>query len=114
MEISKELREKAAKIAKQLGVKVMYANEKGELFTVLNLAMLSVDNDREKIATLNFGAMVVKDPEIPHTVTEEDLELNPGLAQEGIKAGDEITIPQQETASVAKKNSGKTGKVSKK
>jgi hypothetical protein len=30
---------------------------------------------------------------VPHTITEEDLELNPELTEQGIKVGDEVMIP---------------------
>jgi hypothetical protein len=32
----------------------------------------------------------------PHTITDEDLELNPELKEQGLKAGDEVLIPSQE------------------
>lgn len=32
----------------------------------------------------------------PHTLTEEDLELNPELKEQGLKAGDEVLIPAPE------------------
>jgi len=38
-----------------------------------------------------FGALV------KHTVTQEDLDSNPSLAEEGIKVGDEIEIPNLST-----------------
>lgn len=33
---------------------------------------------------------------VPHTLTEEDLELNPELKEQGLKAGDEVMIPSPE------------------
>lgn len=32
---------------------------------------------------------------VPHTITQDDLDNNPDLAQEGIKVGDEVLIPKE-------------------
>lgn len=32
---------------------------------------------------------------VPHTITEEDLELNPELKEQGFNAGDEVLIPSE-------------------
>lgn len=52
-----------------------------------------------ELQALNFMAGM-KNPQnedaIPHTVTEEDLENNPSLAEQGIGVGDEILIPNPE------------------
>jgi len=32
----------------------------------------------------------------PHTITEEDMELNPELKEQGLNVGDEVLIPSQE------------------
>jgi hypothetical protein len=32
----------------------------------------------------------------PHTITEEDMELNPELKEQGLSVGDEVLIPSQE------------------
>lgn len=37
-----------------------------------------------------------EDDNISHTITQEDLDNNPELAEEGVKVGDEILIPKQE------------------
>jgi len=50
-----DLREKAKKIADAHTVSVVYANSKGEFFTVYNYALLSVDNQKDKLKTFDFG-----------------------------------------------------------
>jgi len=35
---------------------------------------------------------------MPHTITEDDLKANPELAEQGIKVGDEVLIPKEESA----------------
>jgi hypothetical protein len=34
----------------------------------------------------------------PHTITEEDMKLNPELAEQGIQVGDEVLIPTEQPA----------------
>lgn len=45
-------------------------------------------------------------PTMEHTVTEEDLENNPELKEEGIQVGEKILVPQTEptTVNVTKRN----------
>lgn len=40
---------------------------------------------------------------VPHTITQEDLDENPDLAEQGLKVGDEILIPMGEEAPVKEK-----------
>lgn len=42
----------------------------------------------------------------PHTLTEEDLENNPDLKEQGFKAGDEVIIPAQEQEEAPTKKRG--------
>lgn len=32
---------------------------------------------------------------VPHTITQEDMDNNPDLAEQGIKVGDEVLIPKE-------------------
>lgn len=32
---------------------------------------------------------------VPHTITQDDLDNNPDLAEEGVKVGDEVLIPKE-------------------
>lgn len=52
----------------------------------------------EELQALNFIAGF-KNPQqeegVPHTVTQEDMDNHPELADEGVEVGDEILIPAQ-------------------
>jgi hypothetical protein len=39
----------------------------------------------------------------PHTITQQDLDQNPELAQAGVQVGDEVIIPDQEDHSTQKR-----------
>jgi hypothetical protein len=52
----------------------------------------------EELKALAFIAQMtqqggVKPEGTPHTITQEDMDNNPELAEEGIKVGDEVIIP---------------------
>lgn len=55
MNATAEQIEKGKKIAKELKVNTLYLNEKGEYFTSLNLASLSVKGDKKKYTTLDYS-----------------------------------------------------------
>lgn len=46
---------------------------------------------------------------VPHTITQEDMDANPELAEQGIKVGDEVLIPAEPEVSETpeEKNTGK-------
>jgi pantothenate kinase len=44
----------------------------------------------------------------PHTITQEDMDANPELAEQGIKVGDEVLIPAEEPKLSNKKRGLKT------
>lgn len=58
----------------------------------------------EELKALSFIAQVTNPKKdgneyeggIPHTLTEEDMELNPELKEQGLKAGDEVLVPAEE------------------
>jgi hypothetical protein len=47
---------------------------------------------------------------VPHTITEEDMELNPELKEQGLNVGDEVLIPEsmKEEEKASKKRGLKT------
>ncbi len=49
------LAEKAKQIAESHNVGVVYANPKKEFFTRIDLALMSVGNDKKKVQTFDFG-----------------------------------------------------------
>lgn len=53
-EVATDLREQAEKVATDQGVSVVYANSKGEFFTVKNYALNS-EKDKSKVQTFDFG-----------------------------------------------------------
>jgi len=54
---------KAAEIARNLGVNTLYANDKGEFFTQKNLAMNSVGSDAKKVEEFKFSKAEAETPE---------------------------------------------------
>lgn len=45
----------------------------------------------------------------PHTLTQEDFDLNPELAEEGLKVGDKVIIPAAESLNNAEEKQEKRG-----
>ena len=43
---------------------------------------------------------------VPHTITEEDLELNPELKEQGLAVGDEVLIPDTKQEEKSSKKRG--------
>lgn len=69
-------------------------------------------NRAEELKALSFIAQIT-DPTksanaykggMPHTITQEDLDANPELAEEGIKVGDEVIIPAPPEDKQSKRN----------
>lgn len=50
-----DARLKAAKVAAQCGVKVVYGNDRGEYFVSYNLALMSAGRDEKKVVTFDFS-----------------------------------------------------------
>lgn len=48
------MKKEGASIAKQLGVKSLFVNDKGEFFTEENRALISVDKQEERYTKLEF------------------------------------------------------------
>ena len=79
--------------------KVQY--ELQELSTKLSVARA------EELKALSFIAQMTSPKSddnpyeggIPHTLTEEDLELNPELKDQGLQVGDEVLVPGEEKPS---------------
>lgn len=69
----------------------------------------------EELKALSFIAQMTTAPKsggepfeggVPHKITEEDMELNPELAEQGLKVGDDVIIPnapKEEKRSLKKK-----------
>lgn len=59
----------------------------------------------EEIQAISFIAQATNPQEQgePYTLTEEDLSQNPELAEQGLKAGDEVMVPKQEKKRSLKK-----------
>lgn len=69
-------------------------------------------NRAEELKALSFIAQIT-DPAksenaykggVPHTITQEDLDQNPELVEEGIKVGDEVIIPAAAEEKNSKRN----------
>jgi hypothetical protein len=58
MNVTKEIKEKAAKIAGEHGLSEMWVNKGGEFFTSENQASLSVKGEKEKYAKIDVTARV--------------------------------------------------------
>ena len=57
----------------------------------------------EELKALAFIGQITQQPNgkpegTPHTITQEDMDNNPELAEEGIKVGDEVIIPSMPQA----------------
>lgn len=62
----------------------------------------------EELRAIQFQAQVLNpqpnnDNVQPHTVTQEDLDNNPDLAEAGVEVGEEILVPKQPTGKKLKK-----------
>ena len=69
-------------------------------------------NRAEELKALSFIAQIT-DPTktenaykggMPHTITQEDLDANPELVEEGLKVGDEVIIPAPVQEKQSKRN----------
>jgi hypothetical protein len=40
---------------------------------------------------------------VPHTITQEDIDANPELTEQGLKVGDEVIIPSEQPTQQSKK-----------
>jgi hypothetical protein len=58
MNVTKEIREKAAKTAKEHGLSEIWMNKGGEFFTSENLASLSVKGKKEEYAQIDVTVKV--------------------------------------------------------
>ncbi|MDR2806255.1 MAG: hypothetical protein LBB85_11605 [Dysgonamonadaceae bacterium] len=68
MQVTKLMRDGAAKIVEKQGVGALWVNKKGEFFTSENLALVSVENDRDSVAKIDVVAKVAAMP----VVADED------------------------------------------
>jgi hypothetical protein len=60
----------------------------------------------EELKALAFIANLTNpkgDEQVTHTVTEEDVELNPQLSEMGISVGDEVMIPKEQARKLKRK-----------
>lgn len=65
----------------------------------------------EELKALNFVAQMTNPSQqepayeggVPHTITQEDIDANPELTEQGIKVGDEVLLPSQEAEEHFKK-----------
>lgn len=95
-----------AQICAKHKVKVVYRNPKGEYFTEMNLALLSVDGDRKKIETCTPGS-AKKSEGTKVAETEKPVETKKG-AEKGkavkvtVKTSEaKETKPEEESEAVA-------------
>lgn len=95
----KKFQKEAEQVYKDTKCPVIYVNEYGDFFTQLDRAMLSVKQDKEKLATFDFTKNETKEP-AKYTLTAADMEAYPELAKANLKEGDEIGF---EPSKVSKK-----------
>jgi len=92
MKLSKKIQEQAQTLIKDNGFKEVIVNKKGEFFTVMGLALMSVEGDKSLVATVSYED---KDLEAEYEKKESALE-NCINELEGIKSSSTEALPQEE------------------
>lgn len=87
----KKFQKDAEQVYKDTKCPVVYVNEDGDFFTDLNRAMLSVKQDKAKLATYDFTKSEAKEP-VKYFLTAADITAYPEFTKANLKEGDEIAF----------------------